>query len=115
MTTLDTPSLALTVSQYKFVEVYGSDFRSSIKDMADTTTRLNLWTWFREESPPDDTGYMWWGHENIHKISNGLKDNQHSGATFAFCMRVMQAIAKQGFTPWNTVKKVVNTCVTVSN
>ena len=115
MTTLDTPLPSLAVTDYKHLDVYGSDFRPCIKDMADTTTRLNLWTWFREESPPDDTGYMWWGHENIHKISNGLKDNQHSGATFAFCMRVMQAIAKQGFTPWNTVKKVVNTCVTVSN
>ena len=51
MTTLDTPPLTLTASQYKFVEVYGGDFRSSIKDMADTTTRLNLWTWFRTESP----------------------------------------------------------------
>ena len=105
MTTLDTPSLALTVSQYKFVEVYGTDFRHCIKDMSDTTTRLNLWTWFHEESPPDDTGYSWWRHPNINKISNGLEDNQHSGATFAFCMRVMQAIAKQGFTTWNSEKK----------
>ena len=101
MTNLDTPSLNLTISQYKFVEVYGADFRREIKHMADTVTTLELWDWFRTESPPHDTGYSWWGHPNINKISQALPDNPHSGATFSFCMRVMQSIAKQGFTTWN--------------
>ena len=105
MTTLDTPASSLAVEAYRFIEVYGTDFRPCIKDMADTTTRLNLWKWFRDESPPENQGYMWWGHENIHKISNGLKDNPHSGATFGWCMRQMQYIAKNGFTKWNTPAK----------
>ena len=105
MTTLDTQLPSLAVTDYKYIDVYGCDFRPSIKDMADTTTRLDLWTWFRDESPPDNSGYMWWGLENIHKISNGLSDNQHSGATFGWCMRQMQSIAKNGFTTWNTTVK----------
>ena len=37
---------------------------------------------------------------NKNKISDGLKNNQHSGATFAYCMRQMQAIANKGFYKW---------------
>ena len=77
------------------------DFRPEIKNMADTVTRLKLWTWFRDEAPPKGHGYMNWGHKNIYKITHGLPDNPHSGATFAFCMRLMQSIAIQGFGNWN--------------
>lgn len=106
MTTLDTPLPSLAITDYKFIDVYGTDFRSCIKDMADTTTRLNLWTWFRDEAPPQDTGYMFWGDENVNKITAGLQNNPHSGATFGYCMRQMQAIAKSGFTEWNKDKKL---------
>ena len=78
-------------------------FSNDIRLMAATVTRLELWDWFKEESPPEDTGYCWWGHENINKISdnlmddNGNLDNPHSGASFACAMRNIQAIAKEGF------------------
>lgn len=81
------------------VTVYGFDFRRSLKDMADTVTRLELWGWFHEE-PPSNTGYTYWGHENVKKISNGLENNDHSGSTFGYCMRQMQAIAAKGFNTW---------------
>ena len=88
---------------WKPVQVYGCDFRPSLKDMADTVDRLELWDWFKNESPPEDCGYTYWKHENIDKISNGLDNNDHSGATFGYAMRCMQAIAKQGFDHWNGV------------
>ena len=87
------------IDNFPKVTVYEADFRSCLKDMADTITRLELWDWFHN-SPPMSTGYMYWDHENKNKISNGLKNNQHSGATFAYCMRQMQAIAKKGFNTW---------------
>ena len=93
------------VNEWRFVEVYGTDFRPCLLDMAQTITRLGLWDWFKTENPPKDSGYMFWGHDNVTKISNGLTDNQHSGATFSFCMRTMQAIAKQGFETWNKPKQ----------
>lgn len=96
---MNTPSTSLDASEYKFVEVYGTDFRPYMKDMADTVTRLALWDWFHTDPPQS---YMLWSHPNIDNISNGLANNQHSGATFAYCMRIMQAIAKQGFDKWNT-------------
>lgn len=84
------------------VKVYNCDFRSDLKDMADTVTRLELWEWFRTESPPEDKGYMYWGHDNVNKISSGLEDNRHSGATFGYAMRCMQSIANNGFDEWKS-------------
>ena len=89
------------VDQWKVVIVYGFDFRRNLKDMADTIDRLQLWEWFKNESPPQGKGYMYWGHENVQKISDNLENNDHSGATFGFAMRCMQAIAKLGFDNWN--------------
>ena len=52
---------------WKPVQVYGCDFRPSLKDMADTVDRLELWDWFKNESPPEDCGYTYWKHENMIK------------------------------------------------
>lgn len=92
-------------SKWRYIEVYGMDFRPALKDMADTTSRLELWSWFKTESPPEGCGYTYWGHENVNKISDNLKNNDHSGATFGYCMRQIQYIAKNGFDKWNTLEQ----------
>tara|TARA_B100001063_G_scaffold239815_1_gene263908 strand:+ start:8449 stop:8769 length:321 start_codon:yes stop_codon:yes gene_type:complete len=88
-------------TEWRETQCYGADFRPLLKEMADTIDKLELWDWFKNEKPPADKGYMYWGHENVDKISNNLPSNPHSGATFGFAMRCMQAIAKQGFNKWN--------------
>ena len=90
---------------WRYVEVYGADFRDELIMMAKTVDKLNLWHWFKAESPPTDKGYSFWGHENVDLISNSLPQNNHSGATFAFAMRQMQFIAKNGFDHWNNLKQ----------
>lgn len=81
-------------------------FSNDLRLMAATVTELELWDWFKEENPPADEGYSWWGHPNINKISENLKDdngnldNPHSGCSFACAMRNMQAIANGGFPAW---------------
>lgn len=90
------------IAKWKSVEVYGTEFNKHLKTMADTIDNLKLWDWLRQESPPNEKGYMWWGHENVIRISNNLPDNPHSGATFAFALRQMQSIAKNGFSKWNS-------------
>jgi hypothetical protein len=83
-------------------------FSKDLRLMAANVTRLELWDWFRTESPPENTGYYWWNHPNINKISNNLQDdhgnidNPHSGSSFACSMLNMQAIAKKGFPAWKT-------------
>ena len=79
------------------VTVYGCDFRSNLLDMADTITRLELWEWLKNYTPDEGSGFMYSRHTNITKISNGLENNDHSGATFAYCLRCMESIAKNGF------------------
>ena len=101
MSAIETPAK----DEWPYIKVYGSDFRPYLKDMADTVTRLELWDWFKNESPPNDKGYMYWRHSNIDKISNCLPENPHSGATFGFCMRCMQSIARDGFDEWNRKQK----------
>jgi len=93
------------VDEWPLINVYGRDFRPMLKEMADTVDRLGLWSWFRNESPPHGSGYIYWIHPNVDLISDGLPDNQHSGATFGLAMRCMQSIAKNGFAEWNNSQK----------
>ena len=86
------------IESWPLIKVYGMDFREDLMDMYSVVEKLKLWDWFRNESPPEDSGYMYWGHENIKKIQNEINDyNGHSGSTFAFALRCMQSIAKKGF------------------
>jgi len=94
-------SYPINANKWPLVKVYGLDFRTNLLDMAKTTTRLNLWNWFKNESPPENEGYQFWDDENINKISDGLENNNHSGATFGFCMPQIQFIAKNGFDEYN--------------
>ena len=99
-TTTASPTCPTDNSEWPLVKVYGMDFRTELNTMAQTVEKYGLWSWFRTESPPEGTGYMFWGHENVSLINNNLPNNEHSGATFGFALRVMQAIAKKGFENW---------------
>ena len=94
-----------TLSTWKTITVYGSDFTPELKMMADTITKLELWDWLCNYSPDKGKGFMWSSDKNITKISNALPQNNHSGATFAYAMRQMEFIAKNGFDEWNKKTK----------
>ena len=89
------------IEKWNIVKVYDTDFRPELIEMYKTITNLELWGWMKNENPPSNQGYMFWGHPNVDRISNGLSNNPHSGATFGYCMRCMQSIAKNGFDKWN--------------
>ena len=80
--------------------VYGCDFREDLLNMANAITILELWDWMKNNEPPEDKGYAWWGHSNINKIDQTIVKNGHSGATFAHALRIMQYIANNGFDAW---------------
>ena len=61
------------------IRVYDTDFRKPLKEMADTVDRLELWNWFKNESPPDDLGYSFWKHENIKMITRFIIDGSYRG------------------------------------
>ena len=101
---------------WPLIKVYGKDFREELIDMYQTVTKLNLWSWFENESPPQNKGYCFWyvwetdietgekilkKHPFIRNIAENIADNSgHSGMTFGFCMRCMHQIAKRGFNVW---------------
>ena len=64
----------------------------------------NLWPFFKNFSPPDKGGYMWWGAADPHysewKHVDGILskiDTGHSGASWSCLMRAMEKIAKRGW------------------
>ena len=75
---------------------------NDLRSMANTITRLDLWGWLQNENPPANMGYLFWGHPNISRISDGLVHNEHSGSSFACAMRNMQYIAKNGYSKWKS-------------
>ena len=89
--------------EWPHVKVYGANFVPDLINLKKTIDILELWEWMKNNNPPDDKGYTFWGHENISKISKKLDElygNPHSGATWGYAMRVMQSIAENGFTEW---------------
>ena len=91
-----------TLSTWKTIMIYGSDFTPELKMMADTITKLELWEWLRNYSDKVDLCGL------LIKILRKflmLPQNNHSGATFAYAMRQMEFIAKNGFDKWNKKTK----------
>lgn len=69
-----------------------------LSDMYNAVTESESWDFLRNESPPDGTGYMWWGHSKIKQIESKMKLlNDHSGSSFACCMRTIEFIAKNSW------------------
>ena len=93
---------------HPFIGWYGFNMNNEIDDMIKTTNRLQIWEWFRDENPPDNKGYMYWDHENVNAITQGLDNNNHSGASFSMCMRQMQFIAKNSWEEWNEQNRKCN-------
>jgi hypothetical protein len=90
-------------AEWPSVKVYGVNFVPDLINLKKTIDVLELWDWMAQDEPPDDKGYMFWNHKNISIISKKLDElygNPHSGATWGYAMRVMQAIAQQGFDNW---------------
>ena len=93
------PFVKNEILEWPLIEVYGSDFRSSLNHMYQVITILNLWDFIRQNPPDADTGYMFSNSEEIYQIANHnlVERDGHSGATFAFGMRIMQKIAHLGW------------------
>jgi hypothetical protein len=79
--------------------------RAALEDMFQAVSATRSWEALRED--PGDGGFMFGAPELARTISGALKDpNVHSGSSYAWCMREMQFIARNG---WNTYIK--NACV----
>lgn len=73
--------------------------RVMLKNMYDAITELNLWDWLRKFTPEENKGFMFTQNNKITQIitHNKVESDMHSGASFGFCMRQMEVIAKNGW------------------
>ena len=70
-----------------------------LSDIYNAVTESDSWDFLRNESPPEGTGFKWWDHPKKREIESKMKLlNDHSGASFACCMRAIEFIAKNS---WN--------------
>ena len=90
---MSNPTYPRDINSWRLIKVYGTDFRPELLDMAQTITRLGLWDWFKNEKPPDNQGYMFWGHPNINLISEKIINIQEQPDIVC----VKARIAEEGF------------------
>jgi len=85
----------MTPEDFPKIIVYGRDFRPDLCNMYQAITELDLWDTLRNEKPDS---YMFSDLPFIDRILSHPKvDGRHSGATAAYCLRVMEYIADHGF------------------
>jgi hypothetical protein len=83
-----------------FGDFTGHSEQKMLTNMCDAISELNLWGWLSTFTPEEDKGFMWSSAPEINKIGHHPKvdSDGHSGASFAWCIRNMEIIAKKG---WN--------------
>jgi hypothetical protein len=70
--------------------------RDMLMDMYQAVTRLEAWNEVLVE--PGAGGFMFGAQDLTSRVSAALANpGVHSGASFGFCMRVMQKIARDGW------------------
>jgi hypothetical protein len=84
----------------QFGDFTGHTDKHMLKNMCDAISELNLWGWLSTFTPNEKEGFMWSNASEINQIGRHSKveADGHSGASFAWCMRNMEIIAKNG---WN--------------
>ena len=55
----------------------------------------DLRDWLREYTPDPKLGFLWSRHPNIFRIHDLVEQDEHSGTSFALCLRKVQGIIKQ--------------------
>jgi hypothetical protein len=72
-----------------------------LADAYQAVTAAEAWDFLRTETPPGEKGYMFWSHPTQKKIESHMKLLEtHSGASYGWTMRQMEAIAKRGWHSW---------------
>jgi hypothetical protein len=82
-----------------FETIYPAHETMMLTDAYTAITTCDLWTWLCEFRPQHGEGFMFSNHPNLDQIRTAMTYQGHSGASYAWTMRVMASIAKKG---WDT-------------
>jgi hypothetical protein len=71
-----------------------------LSDAYDAITVADLWEYFRRPSTPGKDGFMFSSDPELSALSARMMFKGHSGASFAWTLRQMESIAKDGWEPY---------------
>jgi hypothetical protein len=80
-----------------FETLYPAHETTMLTDAYQAITACDLWDWMREFRPQHGEGFMFSNHPNLDQIRTAMTYEGHSGASYAWTMRVMASIAKKGW------------------
>lgn len=79
-----------------FETIYPASDCEMIRDAYDAVTKTEMWEWLASYTPDEGKGFMFSDHPNLRKINAQMEFDGHSGASYGWCMRLMESIAKGG-------------------
>lgn len=68
-----------------------------LQDADNAITQCGLWDWMKTYTPDHGKGFSFTTHPNLSKINDQMKYTGHSGSSYAWTMRNMEAVAKDGW------------------
>lgn len=89
-----------------YSELWSKHDAEMLYDADDAITQCNLWEWLKEYTPEEGKGFAFCAHPNLIKINEVMEQYpQHSGCSYAWTMRQMEYIAKNGWENYYTTRK----------
>lgn len=73
-----------------------------LDDAYKAVSTTKMWSYLKDKHF-DDNGFMFCTDNELSKISNAMTYQGHSGASFAWAMRQMEFIAKEGWSMFSSV------------
>ncbi len=89
----------------KYLKLYPKLDATMLEDADAAITTCGLWEWMSTYNPTAGEGFMFSNHPNLDKISQAMKYEGHSGASYGWTMRTMQQVARLG---WDKFAEVVS-------
>ncbi len=80
-----------------FEEMYDEHECMMLRDAFNAITECNLWSWLKTYTPHANEGFMFSTHPNLDAINLAMRYEGHSGSSYAWTMRVMESLAKNGW------------------
>lgn len=82
---------------HNYSSLFDSHDAEMLQDADNAITQCDLWDWMKSYTPEVGKGFSFSEHPNLTKINEKMKYTGHSGSSYAWTMRNMEAVAKDGW------------------
>ena len=80
-----------------FETIYAPLESAMLKDAYEAITKTDMWDYMRLKSTPGPDGFMFSSAIELAIINADMTYREHSGSSYAWTMRIMQDIARNGW------------------